>query len=150
VAPSATRPSHRRLLRVSARRPGPARVGRRACPCGGHRRRHHVRPQGENRMSAGLLATVAGGVFICPFLLAWGIATRRSRELEKNAASQAQTLLEAARSEADNTKRDALIEAKETVFRAKQEAEKEAKSHRDELAKHEEALAQREVNVEKK
>jgi ribonucrease Y len=101
-------------------------------------------------MNAALLAAVAVGVFIVAFLLAWVIATRRSRELEKAASGQAQNLLDVARAEAETTRRDAQIEAKETVFRAKQEAENEAKARREELTKHEEALAQREVNVEKK
>jgi ribonuclease Y len=89
-------------------------------------------------------------VFAAGFAGAWLIATRRRRELERNAAAETERLLGAARAEADNVKRDAAIEAKEMVFRAKQEAEREAKQRREELAKHEEALAQRELNDEKK
>jgi len=101
-------------------------------------------------MTPAVLAALLLAAFVVAFVVAWFWATRGQRARERDAAADAQRLLDTARTEADTIKRDAAIEAKETVFRAKQEAEKEVKTRRDELAKHEDALAQREVNVEKK
>src|SRR5438552_377957 len=101
-------------------------------------------------MSASLLAVLIAATALVAFAITWFFAKRQQAEREAQAATTARALLDAARAESETIKRDAQIEAKETIFRAKQEAEREAKLHREELAKHDEALAQREVNVEKK
>ena len=57
-------------------------------------------------------ATLAIVVVVCAalaFAAAWFFATRGQRARERDAAAEAQKLVEAARSEADTLKRDAAI-----------------------------------------
>src|SRR5918992_455901 len=61
-----------------------------------------------------------------------------------SAESRARTLLQDATKEAEATKREALVEAKDEIFRLRNEAEAEIKARRAEIEKREDRIAQRE------
>ena len=61
-----------------------------------------------------------------------------------SAESRARTLLHDAAKEAEATKREALVEAKDEIFRLRNEAEAEVKTRRAEIEKREDRIAQRE------
>ena len=81
-----------------------------------------------------------------------GVFLHRRSETRRlgSAQSQAEKVSKAATSEAENTKRNAEIEAKEIVFRAKSEAERESRDRISELQKQQERLLKREENLERK
>jgi len=67
-----------------------------------------------------------------------------------SAQSQAEKLVKTAESDVANLKRNADIEAKEILFRAKSEAERETRDRLSELQKQQERLLKREENLERK
>ncbi len=91
-----------------------------------------------------LLALLAGVVV--------GVLVHRQSEKARvgSAQSQAEKLLAAATSEADAIKRNAELEAKEIVFRAKSEAEEDSHKRLAELQKQQERLLKREESLERK
>jgi ribonuclease Y len=91
-----------------------------------------------------LLALLAGVVV--------GVLVHRQSEKARvgSAQSQAEKLLAAAASEADAIKRNAELEAKEIVFRAKSEAEEDSHKRLAELQKQQERLLKREESLERK
>ena len=91
-----------------------------------------------------LLALVAG-------VLA-GIFFQRRSEKQRigTAQSQADKLLKTAKTEAEALQRNSDLEAKEVLFRAKSEAERESRERVSELQKRQERLLKREENLERK
>jgi ribonuclease Y len=83
----------------------------------------------------GLLAGVGVGYLVRK--------TAAEREVG-SAESRARTLLQDATKEAEATKREALVEAKDEIFRLRNEAEAEIKARRAEIEKREDRIAQRE------
>jgi ribonuclease Y len=81
-----------------------------------------------------------------------GLAIDRARQKTQREESrnQAEGIITSARTEAETIKRDAAIEAKEVVFRARSEIERETKERRAELVRKEDALAKREENADRK
>jgi ribonuclease Y len=77
-------------------------------------------------------------------------AGKDAKGREQLAEGEAQKLLEAARSEAEALKKNAQVQGKELAFKLKAEVETEIRQSKAEQAKKEEALAQREQQVEKK
>jgi ribonuclease Y len=77
-------------------------------------------------------------------------AGKDAKGREQLAEGEAQKLLEAARSEAESLKKNAQVQGKELAFKLKAEVETEIRQSKAEQAKKEEALAQREQQVEKK
>jgi len=91
-----------------------------------------------------LLALVAG-------VLAGVFYQRRSEKRRVGTAqSQADKLLKSAKAEAESLQRNSDLEAKEVVFRAKSEAERESRERVAELQKRQERLLKREENLERK
>src|SRR5918999_1151456 len=83
----------------------------------------------------GLLAGVGVGYLVRK--------TAAEREVG-SAESRARTLLQDATKEAEATKREALVEAKDEIFRLRNEAEAEIKARRAEIEKRKDRIAQRE------
>lgn len=81
-----------------------------------------------------------------------GILLHRRNEAKRlgSAQSQADKLLKTAQSDTANLKRNAEIEAKEILFRAKSEAERETRDRITDLQKQQERLLKREENLERK
>ncbi|HEY3356356.1 MAG TPA: ribonuclease Y [Polyangia bacterium] len=81
-----------------------------------------------------------------------GLAINRARQKSQKDQSrdQAESIMNAARTEAETIKRDAAIEAKELVFRARSDIERETKERRTEVLRKEDALAKREENADRK
>jgi ribonuclease Y len=74
----------------------------------------------------------------------------RQKAREDQARGQAESIIAAARTEAENVKRDSAIEAKELAFKARSEIERETKDRRTDLARKEEALLKREERADQK
>ena len=91
------------------------------------------------------LVALIVGVFVGIFLQRRG-ETRRVG----SAQSQADKLLKSARSESESVKRNSEIEAKEILFRAKSEAERETRDRTKELQRRQERVLKREENLERK
>ena len=67
-----------------------------------------------------------------------------------NANNVAQTIIEESKLEAKTLKKEAIIEAKEDVFKLKTESEREIKERRNEIQKQEVRLIQKEESLDKK
>jgi ribonuclease Y len=99
---------------------------------------------------------MAGFVIAAVIALAVGFAVglaidrARQKSQQAEARGQAEGIINTARTEADTIKRDAAIEAKEVVFRARTDIEKETKERRTDLGRKEEGLLKREENADRK
>ncbi len=86
------------------------------------------------------------GLVLCAAGLLLGLLLgRRTSRPTLHAEEDAKRQLESARSEADKLKRDALVESKELVLRAQQEADTELSAHRAELERGAERIAKEET-----
>jgi ribonuclease Y len=97
--------------------------------------------------------TVGIGIVLCLVALVVGaVVGTKVLGKQESAVPEAerQKLVDAARAEAEQLKRAAALEAKESALKATQEAERELKSRRQELATSEEALRRREEELAKK
>jgi ribonucrease Y len=65
-----------------------------------------------------------------------------------SAEARARTLLDEARRDAESAKREALVEAKDEVYRMRQEAEQDIKARRAEIEKKEDRIANREATLD--
>ncbi|MCA9671867.1 MAG: ribonuclease Y [Myxococcales bacterium] len=86
----------------------------------------------------GLVALVAG------VIVGWVISKRGPA----GGDGEARELLEAARAEAETTKRDAELEAKDLLFKMKSEAEREAKERLEALKSERKSLVERKQGIE--
>ena len=91
------------------------------------------------------LVALVGGAFAGIFL-----NKRSERRRIGSAKSQADKILKTAKSESESTHRNSEIEAKEILFRAKSEAERETRDRTKELQKRQERLLKKEENLERK
>ena len=66
------------------------------------------------------------------------------------AAVDAEMLVKTAKSEAENVKKEALLEAKDSIFKMKQDEESEAKQRRKEISALEKRLSQREETIDRR
>ena len=67
-----------------------------------------------------------------------------------SAEARARTMLEDAQKDAERTKREALVEAKDEVFKMRQEAEADLKGRRVEIDKKEDRISQREATLDQR
>ena len=67
-----------------------------------------------------------------------------------SAEARARTMLEDAKKDAERTKREALVEAKDEVFKMRQEAESDLKARRIEIDKKEDRISQREATLDQR
>ncbi|MGB9809032.1 MAG: ribonuclease Y, partial [Caldanaerobacter sp.] len=91
-----------------------------------------------------LIAILVG--FLAGFLVRKVIAESKI----KSAETLARTILESARKDAENKKREALLEAKEEIHRLRADFEKEVRDRRGELQRLEKRLLQKEELLEKR
>ena len=91
------------------------------------------------------LVALVAGVFVGIFL-----NKRSERRRIGSAQSQAEKLLKSANSESESIRRNSEIEAKEILFRAKSEAERDTRDQTKDLQKRQERLLKREENLERK
>lgn len=99
-----------------------------------------------------LIAGVVGlilGIFIAAVYFKSGISGQQKRLEEDIAKSKEESnvLLANAQKEAENNKRDLLLQAKEEVARVRSELEREAREKKQELAKERNKLEQKEDNI---
>ena len=67
-----------------------------------------------------------------------------------SAEARARAMLEDAKKDAERTKREALVEAKDEVFKMRQEAESDLKARRIEIDKKEDRISQREATLDQR
>lgn len=81
-----------------------------------------------------------------------GIQIRKTTSEKEisSAEDEARRIVNDAIKDAENKKREALLEAKEEILRSRNEAEKEVKERRADLQKQERRLQQKEENIDKK
>lgn len=84
------------------------------------------------------------------FLGGWLLRQFLGQKKLAKAEQISQKLIEDAKTEAENFKREQLLEAKEEIFQMKQEGEREAKSKQADLQRQEKQLANRELNLDRK
>jgi len=96
-----------------------------------------------------LLPTV---VALCAafLFLGWSIAARVSQNKISIAEERAREIIEVAEKEAENLKKEKLLEVKDEWFRKKQEAERDLNRQRNKLHAREKQLASREENLNAK
>lgn len=97
--------------------------------------------------------TIAIGIVLCATALVLGAALARvfgPRPESPAAEMERQRVLEAARTEAEQIKRDAQVQAKETVLRAQESVDAELRERRVELEREAERLTKLEENQERK
>ncbi len=95
-----------------------------------------------------LIAVVVTAVICFPL----GISYRKkvSEKEISSAEEEARRIINEAIKSSENKKREALVEAKEEILRARSEYEKEEKSRRADLQKQERRLQQKEENIDRK
>ncbi len=99
-----------------------------------------------------LLALIVGACvsgFIC---FKKGIVYRQQQaeSVIGSAEKEAERILENARSETENKRKTALVEAKDEIYKLKSEADKEIKDRRSEISRQERRIQQKEENLDKK
>jgi ribonuclease Y len=103
----------------------------------------------ENGMNIALVIFVASAAaigFWSGWLLRQSVGTKKIAD----ATNEARNILDEAKAESENLKREKLLEAKEQIFQMKQDFEREAKDKQREFYKLEKDLSTREVNLDRK
>ena len=100
----------------------------------------------------GIVCAVVGallGLVITAMYFKKGLSKEQKQLEEDKVKSQdnASSLIASAQKEAENNKRDLLLQAKEEVSRVRSELEREAKEKKQELAKERNKLEQKEENI---
>lgn len=95
-------------------------------------------------LAISLVATIVG------MAVGWLLRQFLGQKKLARASEFAETLLEEAKAEAENLKRGKLLEAKEEIFQAKQNFEREAKTKLNEIQRLERQIANREMNMDRK
>jgi ribonuclease Y len=93
------------------------------------------------------VALIAGGL---GFLIGWWFRQKLGHDRIARAVSYAKSMEEAARTDAENLKKEKLLEAQDEVFQKRQELEHHIKSRQEELQKRETSLNSREVSLDRK
>jgi len=96
-----------------------------------------------------ILIAVAVTAVIC-FPLGISYRKKVSEKEISSAEEEARRIINEAIKSSENKKREALVEAKEEILRARSEYEKEEKSRRADLQKQERRLQQKEENIDRK
>ncbi len=84
------------------------------------------------------------------FAIGWLLRQRIGQKKLARASEMAQHLIENAKAEGENFKKERLLEVKEEVFQMKQEVEREAKTRLSEVQRLEKQLSDRELNLDRK
>jgi len=93
---------------------------------------------------------VALSAAVIAFIAGWFLRQHLGQQKLAQASKLADRIVEEAKSEHENLKREKLLEAKEEVFAAKQELEREIKAKRAEIQRIESQLGNREMNLDRK
>ena len=93
---------------------------------------------------------IAAGAAVIGCVAALVLKSVLSAKKVKDAASEAEQIVKAARNEADGLIKEAGIEAKDRLFKMKSDFESEAKETRSELKRLEKRLIQKEENIDRK
>lgn len=90
------------------------------------------------------------GIAVITFCLGRFVSTKIGQSKVANAERMAEKIISEAKKEAENIKREKILEAKERWYQLKQKFETETRSKRVELQRLEQQLANRESNIERK
>jgi len=101
-------------------------------------------------VSAAVVAVVSLLALVAGVLAGIFFQRRAERRRVGSAQSQSEKLVKSATAEAESLQRNSELEAKEILFRAKSEAERESRERVSELQKRQERLLKREENLERK
>lgn len=94
-----------------------------------------------------IISVIVAIVFAClGYFLRQVVVTKKLKE----AQLQSKQIIESAKREAQNRKREVELEAKDLLFSMRQDFEKETKGRRDEIAQLERRLSQKEENLERR
>jgi ribonucrease Y len=99
---------------------------------------------------------IAANLWVVPvaavvlFALGFALSALLGKQRMSSAKNQAESILEDARREADTLKKESLLEAKDYLFKQKQELEKENKERRAEVQALEKKLSKREDQLERR
>jgi ribonuclease Y len=95
----------------------------------------------------GIASVVVGGLF---FLLGWYAHRRASESKLMSTEKLAEKMIAEAKKEAETHKREAVLEAKDQWYKAKENFERETQSRKADLNKLEKRFAEREANLNRK
>jgi ribonucrease Y len=101
-------------------------------------------------LSTPILIIASIGVLVIGFFIGSLLQKRSERSRIGSAQSQSDKILKASTADAEAIKRNAELEAKEILFRAKSEAETETRDRLSELQKQQERILKREEGLERK
>jgi len=101
-------------------------------------------------MNLTVLIMVAGATGLVAFVAGFFVRKSFAEKVVKGAEAKSKEILEQAKKEADNRRRESEIEAKDLMLRMRTDFEKETKDRRGELIELEKRLMQREENLERK
>lgn len=101
-------------------------------------------------MSTSLLLLIGMADALVAFLAGWLISRYIGRGKVADAEKMAEKILADARKEAENVKKEKLLEAKDEIFRLKQNLENEIKNRRAEVQKTENKFTARELNLDRR
>lgn len=96
-----------------------------------------------------LVLISAGAVIVLSLVLGNIIAQRKIRKKEQDAKSKAGLILKEAELQAENLKKDRILEAKEKLLKMKQEFEEEANRKKSQIISNEQKIKQREGQLAK-
>src|SRR6478609_3692333 len=101
-------------------------------------------------MEITIIALIAVAATIAlSFLIGSLLYKRRIRKNEQNAEEKAKLIIKEAELEAENIKKDKIIEAKEKLLKMKQEFEEEANRKKNQIISNEQKIKQREAQISK-
>ncbi len=93
-----------------------------------------------------LIFIAAGGSFALGYVVNRAVKGKKSKDIEK----EAEAIREMARREAETIKKEAELQAKDTLLKLRQDFEQDNKTRREELAVSEKRILVKEENVEKR
>jgi ribonuclease Y len=97
-----------------------------------------------------LLVAIAVVVGLVSFFLSWHLARRLTGKKLRDAAKEAEQILQKAEKEAQIKKKEAALQAREEWLKLKSEVEREANQKRRELESAEKKLAERQASLDKR
>src|ERR1043166_5970196 len=97
-----------------------------------------------------VLIPIAVGLAALSFVFGWYLNKRSGKNKIDSAESRAQAIISEAEKDANNIKKEKLLEVKDEWYKKKQEFEHEVNGKRNKLQAFEKQLAAREDNLERK
>ncbi|WP_251197922.1 ribonuclease Y [Anaerotardibacter muris] len=101
-------------------------------------------------MSLEIIIGVAAGAIIIGFLIGFLLMKQIQKGRSKAAAKEAQSIVSEAQREAENLRREAMVEAKDEALRVKADLESESRERLKEIRSTENRLNQREQSLDKR